>query len=228
MSEVRDRKQPGRDGNARSEQAALPGQVEAGPARPAERPGRDSRIDLGQKLKQARSERGWTLEHVSRRTGVARSSLSKIENGQMSPTYDVLQKITHGMGLDLVELFDTRHRLDVLGRRSVTLSGRGKQYATPTYDYELLATELSHKRMQPFRVRIRARRFEDFEDWVRHDGEEFILVLSGQVEVLTEFYAAALLGPGDSIYFDSKMGHVCSSLGPADAEVVCTCVGSSW
>jgi DNA-binding XRE family transcriptional regulator len=50
--------------------------------------------DLGHRLKRVRIDKGGTLKEVSEHTGVARSTLSKIENGQMSPTYDVLQKIT--------------------------------------------------------------------------------------------------------------------------------------
>ena len=89
--------------------------------------------DLGHRLKRVRIDKGWTLKEVSERTGVARSTLSKIENGQMSPTYDVLQKITRGVDLDIVELFDQRRQNAPFGRRSVTRSGEGKPHRTDTY-----------------------------------------------------------------------------------------------
>ena len=103
----------------------------------------DSSVDLGLRLKRMRLDNGWTLEEVSQRTGVARSTLSKVENGQMSPTYDVLQRITRGTGLDIVELFDARRQNAPFGRRSVTRRGEGKFHPTATYDYEVLATDLS-------------------------------------------------------------------------------------
>ena len=202
------------------------GRIVAGqplPARFAAPAAADDRLDLGLKLKRMRSERSWTLEEVSRRTGVARSTLSKIENGQMSPTYDVLQRITRGMELDLVELFDTRRQTVPFGRRSVIRAGGGESLHTSAYHYEVLATDLSYKRMLPFKAKISARSLEDFPDWVRHEGEEFLCVLSGQVEVHTEFYAPVILKVGDSIYFDSTMGHALVSVGADDAEVLWIC-----
>jgi transcriptional regulator with XRE-family HTH domain len=183
--------------------------------------------DLGHRLKRVRIDKGWTLKEVSERTGVARSTLSKIENGQMSPTYDVLQKITRGVDLDIVELFDQRRQNAPFGRRSVTRSGEGKPHRTDTYDYEVLATDLSQKHILPFKARIRARSLDDFPGWVRHEGEEFLCVLSGTVQLFTEFYAPVTLGVGDSTYFDSKMGHAIVSLSKEDAEVIWICTGIS-
>lgn len=189
--------------------------------------GEDSAVDLGQRLKRMRLERNWTLEEVSGRTGVARSTLSKIENGQMSPTYDVLQRITRGTGLDIVELFDARRQSAPFGRRSVTANRDGKFHPTDTYHYEVLATDLSQKRMLPFKAHVRARSLDDFSGWVRHQGEEFLCVLSGRIEVFTEFYSPVVLDEGDSIYFDSTMGHALVSLSEEDAEVLWICTGIS-
>ncbi|WP_246155034.1 helix-turn-helix domain-containing protein [Methylobacterium oryzihabitans] len=181
--------------------------------------------ELGSRLRRMRLDRGWTLEDVSRRTGVARSTLSKIENGQMSPTYDVLQRITRGTGLDIVELFDTRRQTMPFGRRSVTRRDEGKIHRSPAYRYEVLATDLSQKEILPFKARVTARGLDDFEGWVRHQGEEFLCVLSGRVQVYTEFYEPVVLDQGDSIYFDSKMGHAVISVSEDDAEVVWVCTG---
>lgn len=185
----------------------------------------DSRADLGKNLKRIRARLSMTLEDASQCTGVARSTLSKIENGQMSPTYDVLQKITVGMNIDIVELFDASRSDAPLGRRSITRRGAGQEHNTGTYGYEMLAADLSHKRMLPLRATIHARSLDDFQGWVRHQGEEFVSVLSGQVEVHTEFYAPVVLDTGDSIYFDSGMGHALVSLSKQDAEVIWVCVG---
>lgn len=191
-------------------------------SRPATSAGR---FNLGEIIKETRRQRGWTLQEASRHTGVARSTLSKIENGNMSPTYDLLYRIAVGMNIDLVELFDTRRQNAPYGRRSVTRAKEGKLHETPTYIHELLATDLAHKKVLPFKTTIKARRLEEFSEWIRHEGEEFMLVLSGEVEVHTEFYSPARLGPGDSIYFDSKMGHAVLSVGPDDAEVMWVCTG---
>src|SRR5437762_1155256 len=103
--------------------------------------------------------------------------------------------------------------------------GEGKPHRTDTYDFEVLATDLSQKHILPFKARIRARSLDDFPGWVRHEGEEFLCVLSGTVQVFTEFYAPVTLGVGDSTYFDSKMGHAIVSLSKEDAEVIWICTG---
>ncbi len=183
------------------------------------------RVNLGEIIKGARKNQGWTLDDASQRTGVARSTLSKIENGNMSPTYDLLYKIAVGMNLDLVELFDTRRQNAPFGRRSVTRANQGKIHKTSTYVHELLATDLAHKKMLPFKTTIKARKIDEFGQWIRHEGEEFMLVLAGTVEVHTEFYSPVRLSEGGSIYFDSKMGHALLSVGPRDAEVIWVCTG---
>lgn len=184
------------------------------------------RADLGERLRTIRQSRNWTLDEASKRTLVGRSTLSKIENGLMSPTFDLLRKITRGMNIDLVELFDERREeLEPRGRRSITRKGEGKPHRTPTYLHELLATDISNKRMLPFKSRITARSVDEFGEWVRHDGEEILVVTSGTVEVHTEYYSPAILQEGDSVYFDSRMGHCVISVGTADAEVLWICSG---
>jgi mannose-6-phosphate isomerase-like protein (cupin superfamily) len=91
--------------------------------------------------------------------------------------------------------------------------------------HELAATDLANKKILPFKTRVKARRLDDFGDWIRHEGEEFFLVVSGKVEVHTEFYSPAILEAGDSIYFDSKMGHAVLSIGKEEAEVIWVCTG---
>jgi transcriptional regulator with XRE-family HTH domain len=183
-------------------------------------------LNLGHRVRELRRSLGWTLEEAASRAGLARSTLSKIENGMTSPTFDILQKIVIGLSLDLVDLFDSRPHAAPPGRRSITRRGEGSRHPTRTYGLELLATDLVGKQFLPFKARIVARRLEDFEVWGRHEGEEFLLVLSGEVIVHTEFYAPARLVAGDSAYFDSRMGHAVISVSDEDAEVLWVSSGS--
>ena len=66
----------------------------------------------GERTTQPRSARqdlrkgcGWTLEQAAQHAGLARSTLSKIENGQMSPTYEALKKLAIGLGISVPQLF---------------------------------------------------------------------------------------------------------------------------
>jgi transcriptional regulator with XRE-family HTH domain len=175
---------------------------------------------LGQRLKALRLARGWTLEQLGQQSGLARSTLSKIENGQMSPTYDALLKLAHGLDMDLAALVSPQAEPSRAGRRSIGRNGAGLPHATPHYEHLLLCSDLAQKDMTPFRSRIVARSFDDFEEWSRHDGEEFVYVLSGEVTLLTEFYEPVDLGPGDCWYIDSRLGHRVLSRGEEDASVL--------
>lgn len=175
---------------------------------------------LAQRLRALRQAREWTLKQAAAATGVSASALSKIENGLLSPTYDNLIKIAAGLDLDVAELFTPSDAHMGTGRRSLGRQGEGRQYETPYYDHRLLCTALSHKRMMPFHTRVKARSFEEFQDWSRHHGEEFVYVLSGEVELYTEFYEPARLRAGESFYIDSRMGHRVISVSKEDALVL--------
>ena len=55
-------------------------------------------LKLGEKVREFRRSYNWTLEEASRRTGLAKSTLSKIENEQISPSFDLVQKLAAGLG----------------------------------------------------------------------------------------------------------------------------------
>lgn len=177
-------------------------------------------IDLGARVRDLRRARSWTLEQAAREAGLARSTLSKIENGQMSPTYDALKKLAAGLGLTIPQLFTPAPRVEVNGRMAVTRAGEGTGHLTVTYEHQLLGGALTHKRMLPYRARIRARRLEEFGGWVRHDGEEFLYVLTGTVRLFTEFYEPVDMRRGDSAYYDAAMGHNVISTSAEDATIL--------
>lgn len=177
-------------------------------------------VDLGLRVRELRRARDWTLEQAANHAGLARSTLSKIENGQMSPTYEALKKLALGLGISVPQLFTPPTDAQVNGRMAVTRSGEGQAHPTTTYEHELLSGALTRKSMLPYRARIRARSFDEFDGWVRHDGEEFLYVLTGVVRLLTEFYAPVDLKRGDSAYYDASMGHNVISVSEDDATIL--------
>ncbi len=180
--------------------------------------------ELGPRVRGLRSQKSWTLERAAKATGLARSTLSKIENGQMSPTYDALLKLAQGFEVDISELFEPHAaatgQAAGSGRRSITRAGSGQHLSTPVYQHLLLCNDLSNKLLTPFRSTITARAFEDFADWDRHAGEELLYVLQGEVELFTEFYEPERLASGDCAYLDSRMGHRVISASPENAVVL--------
>lgn len=179
---------------------------------------------FGARIRRLRLALGLTLQEVSDRSGLAASTLSKVEQGKLSPTYENILRLAEGLRTDLSALFsDAAVSRPLAGRRSVTRAGQGARLNTAQYGYELLAADLANKKLVPLRTTLRARSLTEFPDYIRHDGEEFLYVLSGTVELLTEGYAPLRLAPGDSCYFDSVMGHACLSVGETDATILWVC-----
>ena len=106
------------------------------------------------------------------------------------------------------------------GIRNYTRKDRGEHQVTRTYDHELLCTELTSKRMLPYISAIKARDVTEFDSWVRHSGKEFMYVLSCELTLYTEHYRSLSMKAGDSVYYDSSMGHGCVSTSVEDAKVL--------
>jgi transcriptional regulator with XRE-family HTH domain len=177
-------------------------------------------VDLGARVRELRKARDWTLEQAARQAGLARSTLSKIENGQMSPTYEALKKLAVGLEISVPQLFTPPAAEKINGRMALTRAGEGTAKATTTYEHELLGDQLRKKQMLPYRAQVRARSMEEFDGWVRHDGEEFLYVLTGVITLFTEFYEPVEMRRGDSAYYDATMGHNVVSVSPEDATIL--------
>ena len=179
---------------------------------------------LGQRLRQHRRQRGWTLQRMAEATGVAVSTLSKVERGQMSPTYDKLVQLSQGLQVDIAELFERPRpnppAVDEAPRSSLTRAGQGHTLVTANYTYRYLAVGMAGKRMIPSVSEVKARTLGEFGPLIRHTGEEFLFVLAGRVVVHVEGREAVSLEPGDSIYFDAALGHAFLSAGEGAATVL--------
>lgn len=178
---------------------------------------------LGARVRQIRKTRKWTLKELSDRTGLAISTISKMERGEISLTYDRFMRLAQGLGLDVGELFDAEAEGFAHGTITVTRAGEAPIHRSATYDYDMLASDVSGKHMVPMVGRIKAHSFAAFEDFISHPGEEFIYVLAGEVTVFLKGRDAITLGQGDSIYFDSGIGHAYVSAGDQDAMVLGVC-----
>lgn len=188
-------------------------------------------VAFGPHLRTLRRRASMTLKQVAERAGLAVSTISKIENDRMSPTYDVLVKLSAGLGIDLVTLLSgaaPKAAAPVAapaGRVDVTRGAERMAYPTGTYVYEPFAMGLVNRLMDPTFVRVTARSIDDFPQLVRHPGEECVYVLSGAVELHLEFYAPIRLEAGDSVYFDGRMGHAYVTVSEEDAHILNICAG---
>ncbi|EEE35798.1 transcriptional regulator, XRE family [Rhodobacteraceae bacterium KLH11] len=180
----------------------------------------DDGAALGRSIRDARRAKGWTLEEAGRAAGIGRSTLSKIENNHTRPSFDIVRRLTQALDMSTPQLFLQSGQSAISGRRDFTPKGEGEARTTPTYQHELLCPDLSSKRMLPYISTIKARDLSEFDTWIRHSGEEFMYVLSGELLFVSEHYRPLPMKAGDSLYYDSGMGHGCISTSQEDAQVL--------
>lgn len=175
---------------------------------------------IGERLSALRKQNNWTLEDVSKQTGVGISTLSKLEKHQTNLSFDTWLKLSKGLGLSFQKLTNPNARRVAQGCRAVTLDGEGVTFSTNQYDYVVHSTELLGRRMVPLVMRIKTRSASDIEAYSSHAGEEFILCLEGTVELHTEFYKPLRLAKGESAYIDSGMKHAFVSISDSEAMIL--------
>ena len=175
---------------------------------------------IGARLKEIRRALDRTLAQVGEATGVSISNLSKIENNQISPSFDIMKRICDGLGVSIEDFMHPGAKGVVSGRKTTTRREEGDYFTSGQYDYRAHASEISRKAMVPLEIRVRARKVDEFDHWSQHRGEEFVYVLSGAIEVHTEHYAPFRLERGESGYFDSSMRHLYISVSKEDARVL--------
>jgi transcriptional regulator with XRE-family HTH domain len=180
----------------------------------------------GAALREFRRKRGWTLAAVSQRTGLPLSTLSRIENDQISPTYDQLSKISVGLDVDLAQLLSGDLESDKpiqTARRSVNRAGDGQMLDTPMQSLRYLSVDLTNKQFAPIIGEIKARSLRDAGEFHCHDGEEFLFVIGGELALHSESYAPLNLHSGDSVYFDSSMAHAYVAVGKEPCKILSIC-----
>jgi transcriptional regulator with XRE-family HTH domain len=187
-----------------------------------------ARARPGIALRELRKSHGWTLADVRDRTGIPTSTLSRIENDQMSPTYDLLLRLSDGLSLDLSQLLSTEQEAppkgnDQVGRRSVNREEDGERVQMSNHTLRYLSTDLLNKQITPILCEYHARTLEEFGDFMRHEGEEFLFVLAGELALHTDCYAPLKLKAGESVYFDSRMGHAYLNAGPQPCQALSVC-----
>jgi len=180
-------------------------------------------FNLGERVKRLRQERNLTLAQVGAASGLSTATLSKIENNRLSPTYETLMSLARGLSIGVERLFSDPSELEPIGRRAVTRKGEGKMHSTRAYDYEMLCTEISNKRLIPILARVKLGSIEEFGPLASHEGEEVIYVVSGRIRLHTDVYETLELAAGDCTFFDSRMRHACTAVGDEDAVILWVC-----
>ncbi|WAI80949.1 MULTISPECIES: helix-turn-helix domain-containing protein [Achromobacter] len=186
------------------------------------------RSSLGMRLRALRRARSMTLKELSALTGVALSTLSKMELGQVSISYAKFAAVARALDVDIAALFGPVTAPETDGPAPSALRctlAESPGYLTGTYDYKLLAGQYPQRSMTPMYGRILARDESEFDDYMRHAGQEFLVVLEGELEIRFENGESLVLAKHETAYFDSGVGHIYLSRSAKPAEVMVVMTG---
>ncbi len=180
----------------------------AGPRR------RDVEKAIGAVIRRHRRRRDLTIHELAQSAGLSQGMLSKIENGQTSPSLSTLASLSDALGVPLASFFspldESRDVAYVPRGHGVEIDRRGTRKG---HIYSLLGHAVrSTVGVEPYLITL-TKESEAFAEF-RHEGVEFIYMLEGEV-VYRHGDQDFHLRPGDSLFFDAIAAH-----GPSELVVL--------
>jgi len=176
----------------------------------------DSIAQVGKKIHKVREEKKVSLDQIANETGFSIDYLKKIEAGKVFPSVGALLQIAKALEID--SGYFLRERESTLGKRIKAYTKR-----TDNYAYTTLTPGAENKHLKAFKVTV-----EPLLDHkgvgYHHEGEEFVYVLQGKVEVVVGDHVNTL-GEGDSLHFNSGIRHMLKNVGEKKAELVVVIYG---
>jgi transcriptional regulator with XRE-family HTH domain len=176
---------------------------------------------FGRRLRAARKQLGWTLADLAERSGVSIPTISRAERGQLALGYENFSALARALQMDLGAMFsEAGVAAQPFAGPVLTRAGEGVVYRGVAFSYEFLGTTAVGKQMSPVLGTVHARTIGGPEDFARHPGEEFVYVLVGSIDVHFDTGKVVRLDKGDSLYFDSRIGHAYVSVSRQLAKVI--------
>lgn len=165
-------------------------------------------VDIGQKLRDLRAERGLTLRTLSELSGLNVNTLSMIENARTSPSVSTLQQLAFALDAPITSFFEAPQ-----AKKSIVChkANQSPRLYFSTGSLEELGSGLAKKGAEPFLVELQPRA-ESGPAAVVHTGLEFVFCLEGKLKytIQDEDY---LLSAGDSLLFEAHLPHRWQNIG---------------
>jgi len=173
-------------------------------------------VPVGKKIRKIRLEKKISLDQVANETGCSIDSLKKIESGTEMPPVGTLLQISRALRIDSGILL--REQESNLKRRIKAYTKR-----TDSYAYQTLTPGAENKHLKAFLVTIDPMQAHKGVGY-QHEGEEFIYVLNGKIEVLVGEHLNTLK-KGDSLHFNSGIRHQLKNIAQKKAELLVVIYG---
>jgi len=180
---------------------------------------KESAQSHGQRIRATRENRGFTLEELSQRSGIELQTLTDVEEGRTFLPLGQLIRLSKALSLRMADFIATGEEPFTIvrkdQRRKFARFGETKR-AGHGYEYESLAPNKRDRVMEPFIVTLYPAAADEPS---AHDGQEFIYVLEGEMEVVVGEHRD-VLGPGDAVYYDSTTSHLVKAQGDKPAKIL--------
>jgi electron transfer flavoprotein alpha subunit/transcriptional regulator with XRE-family HTH domain len=171
-----------------------------GGSQDAERP-----AGFGALVRQLRTARNWSQAELAQATGQTPDFISQMEDDQLSPPVSFILSMAQAMQVDPGTFLNKQEKEAIRDRRKQAYYQR-----TQHYSYATLTPDAENSHLRAFMVTIEARHAHKPVAY-KHEGEEFIFVMEGDLEI-TLGSRAHVLKPGESIHFNSDVPHKLKSL----------------
>ncbi len=166
---------------------------------------------VGSKIKGLRESKNISVEEMSERSGLSAEQITSIENDQQLPSLGPLIKVARALGVRLGTFLDDNDALGPVVSRAADREDDSISFSNDSADarknmeYHALAKQKAGRHMEPFIIDVQPNKDKEFK-LSAHEGEEFIYVMSGELEIAygKDKY---ILHEGDSIYYDSIVKH---------------------
>ncbi|MDR0713953.1 MAG: XRE family transcriptional regulator [Bacteroidales bacterium] len=185
----------------------------------------ESNKKIGDRVKALRESKNLSIEEVAERSGLNKEQIERIESKQFFPSLSPLIKIARVLGVRLGTFLDDEtelgpvitRRQESAGKNSIRFAG-DSNVTREHMEYYSLSQDKSSRHMEPFLIDIRSEKGAP-HDLSSHEGEEFIYVLEGHIEI-NYGKDTYVLETGDSIYYDSIVAHNVHAAGEGSAKIL--------
>ena len=172
---------------------------------------------IGKRIQTYREKLAMSVEDLSERTSLPAGLINDFEEGHVSPAIGVMVKLSRALGQRVGTFTDDQIAKDpVITRSAQREEGIASHKESPQghYRYHSLGAGKADRHMEPFFVIISPTTEREKSS---HEGEEFVVVVSGEVELVygNETY---VLKEGDTMYYNSLVPHCLSAVG-GDAKI---------
>ncbi len=164
---------------------------------------------LGERIRQMRKKQNIDLETLAEKLGQPVDFLQQIEEGKTSPPVGALIQISRALSMESGELLSE-------GRRQERRKGYRKR--TKAYKYKTLTPEAEDNHLWAYQVTLDPKQEHERVEY-KHEGEEFVYVLEGRVEIRVGD-EKHILRKGSSLHFNSAAPHTLTNLSKTEAKLI--------